>query len=126
VAIDGGQVYYYWGNYSYYKEKVQESGRASLKKQDSQAVSVDARQRMAVKELERNRRRLERQLNILEEEITQAENRTAELENLLADPAIYSQEQLARNYNDEYTLLRRQVEQLYEHWASLNVELEGL
>ena len=71
-------------------------------------------------------------IETLEAEIEKAEARKAELESLMADPELYSNQERWSEVSREYAQVERHLERAYQHWeeaqeamAAIEVELGG-
>jgi len=127
AAIENKKIEYYWGNYSYYHEKLQE--KEGRKKEEKHLIKKEKRKtsnryNTGEKEKKKFQRKLQKQLDEIEWQISTIEDRKRQLEAYLSDPLIYNDEEKSRSYNIEY----RQVEELlagaYEQWAMLSEKLE--
>ncbi len=128
VAIEDGRAEYYWGNYSYYYEKhctKQQQLAAVQKEAVQEAERPKQKQREEEKERLRILRRLHRELEALEDSIFTAENRKTELEALLSNPDTYNADDKVRLYNLEYTQIKANLEDWYQHWEILQEQLAG-
>jgi ATP-binding cassette subfamily F protein 3 len=117
------------GNYSYYHEKQLEKGKdliAQRQEVKEKLLRPDWQQREEDKERKRVERRLNRELASLEDSIITAESRKNELEAVLSDPATYNDEDQARLYNSEYQQVVKVLAEVYDLWANLNLDIEGL
>lgn len=123
IAIEDNRAIYYWGNYSYYHEKLQERETGEREKR-AKRTRPDERQRTEEKERQRIRRKLLQELSSLEHSITTMENRKTELEALLADQFTYTNEETARSIGLEYQQVQQGLETAYDRWERLNHELE--
>jgi len=127
LAIDKGRLEYYWGNYSYYHEKIQAQKKAlQCEKRESQekAARPDWQLREQEKERKKSRRKLDQELAALEADIMEKENRKTELEDFLSDPTTYNDEEKARLCSTEYRLVGRMLEEAYSLWECLHRELD--
>ena len=127
LAIEGGQGEYYWGNYSYYREKKLEKAKTMAAVKGSKPGTykqTDMLQREEAKESQRLRRRLAQELAAIETKIIETEARKKQLEELLSDPATYNDEDQARRCTVEYRRSGELLTQAYDSWEKLNQEIE--
>lgn len=116
----------YWGNYSYYHEKVLE--KQAVKEMEKKVVrneSKKAAQDNEQKQQLRLLRNLQKDLDRLEEEITILENRKKELETLLSEPLTYNNEDKARAINSEYREVQQLLEESYQRWEEITDMMEA-
>lgn len=129
LAMEDGKLQRYWGNYSYYAEKVQEKNREAerLQKEKKEAsLRPDQKMRSEQKARLRNQRQLTRQIEELEERISQMEERKAELESMLSDPNTYTDEEASKSCQEEYNEIQNQLAKSEDEWTSLSEELMEL
>lgn len=128
VAIEAGHAEYYWGNYSYYYEKhlAQQQQLAAAQSEAARKMERPGQsQREEEKERLRVLRRLEREVAVLESSIFIAENRKTELEALLSQPDIYSDDKKVREFDREYNEVKAELAEWYQQWATLQEQLES-
>lgn len=122
----------YLGTYDYYEQKAGSvgSGKAYLENLgksggsasgSAQALAKEERIALRLKEKEEAaaRRKFEKQLKAAEEAVSEAENRVAELENLLCQPEIFSDGEKARKTSLELQEAKEVLEEKYEIWMEL-------
>lgn len=120
VAVENKNLKLYWGNYSYYHEKLME--RQAAQEMEKKAVRNENRKNAQDDEEKQQRRllkNLQRDLERLEEEIAALENRKTELENILSDPLTYNDEDKARAINSEYREVQQLLEESYRRWEEI-------
>jgi ATP-binding cassette subfamily F protein 3 len=113
------------GNYSYYREKVFEQG-GKVNQCVPAAASSQQQFRMQQKEQERNKRRLERQVQELEETIERLEQRQSELAEILADPDIYQDQPRTALYIKELEETQKNLLASYQEWTIAQESWEEL
>jgi ATP-binding cassette subfamily F protein 3 len=121
IAIEDGRLKYYWGNYSYYHEKMQEKLRweeAQKREYKEKAAQPENLLREKEKELKRIQRQMIKELEEIEAHIVILEERKAELEGLLAEPATYNNEDQARACTAEYKQLEQSLQAAYAKWET--------
>ncbi|MEA1962014.1 MAG: ABC-F family ATP-binding cassette domain-containing protein [Bacillota bacterium] len=124
LALEEGEVECYWGNYSYYHEKWLEKERTVEKAPEKKvAMQEQAEIKERQKEEQRFRRSLNKKIEECESLIHDLENRKQELENLLSDPDVYSDEEKSRSYNDEYRQIDQSLIDALNNWEELSEEL---
>ncbi|HSR36732.1 MAG TPA: ATP-binding cassette domain-containing protein, partial [Desulfurivibrionaceae bacterium] len=69
---------------------------------------------------------LKKRLKALETELNTLESRKKELEQLLADPALYSRQEEFAERSKEYSDTDRRLNRAYDDWAALEGEIEAL
>ncbi|MGI5921669.1 MAG: ABC-F family ATP-binding cassette domain-containing protein, partial [Syntrophomonadaceae bacterium] len=119
-AIEDQGLEYYWGNYSYYREKLQE--RANLIEEEKQAIKKDkerSRNNSEEKEQQRANRRLQKELDEIEARIEVMEKRKNELESDLSDPSTYENMDKSRALTSEYQQIQADLTQAYARWEQL-------
>jgi ATP-binding cassette subfamily F protein 3 len=77
------------------------------------------------KEAKRIERRRQKDLEEIQEKIESHEAELAELEERMARPEVFNDPQAAREAADRHEKLRRELDELYERWADLDVEAAG-
>lgn len=120
VAVENHTLQLYWGNYSYYHEKLMEK-QAALEDEKKEARREQKKALRDTEERQQQRllRRLNKELDEVEEEIMGLEHRKTELEALLSDPATYNDEDQAREINSDYRELQETLEEAYRRWEEI-------
>lgn len=128
ITFEEGYLHSYFGNYSYYLEKVQEQQKlkTTIKKEEKQQLlRPEQIAREEEKERQRIRRKIQKNLEEIETGIMAMESQKTELEKLLSDPDTYSNEDKAREYTAAYRQLEKSLETAYHDWEIVNEELEA-
>jgi ATP-binding cassette, subfamily F, member 3 len=102
-------------------EKVRKSVDPNATRKDQKRIDAEMRQKKytATKDLIQ-------QIEKLEREIESSEIRQKELENILADPTVYSNPQEAKDRNVEYIQVKEFLEQIIVKWEKLSEELHNI
>ncbi|MDD2586745.1 MAG: ABC-F family ATP-binding cassette domain-containing protein [Syntrophomonadaceae bacterium] len=127
VAIEDQQLEYYWGNFSYYHEKVEQKRNETTREENAADLKNKSEQqqfRLAQKAQQRQQKKLDRQLQDIETKISKMETRKQELEGILAIPETYNDDQLARQYTEEYEQLKVELDDFYTEWAIVGQQIE--
>lgn len=126
VAIEDRLLEYYWGNYSYYHEKVQQKSSLIIKEKvtDKNNETEQQKFRNEQKEQQRLQKKLDRQFQHIEQKISEIEQRKLQLEEILANPDVYSGEQQAKNYIEEYEKVQAELTDLYDEWEIMAEQIE--
>ena len=138
LEIKDGRATLFEGNISDYLAKIKqlrsEAGNkggtapAVAKSAAAAGKGKEARQLKAQLRQERNRKLgpLKKQAAGAEEEIEKLEGRKAELEQLLADPKLYQDQDAFADRSKEYGELQRRLERRYGEWENLQAKIEEL
>jgi ATP-binding cassette subfamily F protein 3 len=114
------------GDNSHSRERVEhiEGRKASpaTSPADSEERTLSHAERKEAKRLERRR---QKDLEEIQEKIENHESELADLEERMARPEVFNDPQAAREAADRHEELRRELEELYERWADLDVEAAG-
>jgi ATP-binding cassette subfamily F protein 3 len=132
VAVGGGRIDSYPGNYEDFLAARQQLGDLShsskrveqlLDQQLDAEPHEDKTDRLKAhaqrKEEQRQQQRRERALHGLEEKIAQAEGKLAELEKTMAQPDLYQDQEKWRHISQTHEQLRRQLDDMYLSWEHL-------
>ncbi|NLZ17402.1 MAG: ATP-binding cassette domain-containing protein [Desulfobulbaceae bacterium] len=147
LEIKNGRAILHEGNIDDYLERrrlLEESGTAPGQNLVPSAQAREEDARTPDKKEQRRQRAQERQAlnkklgpwkkknDKAEAEIEKAEARKGELENLMADPELYSNQERWSEVSREYAQVERHLERAYQHWeeaqeamAAIEVELGG-
>jgi protein subunit release factor A len=71
-------------------------------------------------------RPVKQQLETVEQQITALEQEKGELEKTLSSPTLYSDPQKAKQVQQRFADIQKQLEAMYPRWESLQAELESL
>ena len=114
------------GDNSHSRERVEhiEGRKASTASSpaDSEERTLSHAERKEAKRLERRR---QKDLEEIQEKIEKHESELANLEEQMARPEVFNDPQAAREAADRHEELRRELDELYERWAELDVEAAG-
>ncbi|RNC73307.1 MAG: ABC transporter ATP-binding protein [Desulfuromonadales bacterium] len=128
VEVEEGRLTSYHGDYEYYLAKKSSSADSSvapvLPIPGPQSPVPDSkeerlRQREEEKSRQRDEKRRLKRLEELEAVIAAEEERLAELEARMADPAFFQDPEAARRGGDEHAALTVRIAGLYEEWGGL-------
>ena len=114
------------GDNSHSRERVEQiEGRkasAATSSADSEERTLSHAERKEAKRLERRR---QKDLEEIQEKIENHESELANLEERMERPEGFNDPQAARDAADRHEELRRELDELYERWADLDVEAAG-
>ena len=127
VEVEGGQLASYHGDYEYYLAKKGGTEPAASPAATSPAllpplsVSKEERQRQRDEEKlkQKDERQRQKRLAEVESSIGIEEERLADIETLLADPALFSDHEAARQRGEEHAAVTARIAALYEEWERL-------
>lgn len=108
----------YLGNYTYYIEKKAKAA-PEITSLDSQKPTSLKEERLAKKEQEAKERRLRNAIAKIEKEIEEAENKIAELDELLLSDAVSRDSYKANEIFTQKTEIEEKLSSLYDEWESL-------
>lgn len=123
AAMENCRLSLYWGNYTYYREKVPREHGAKSRLEENTAVSSQQQYRMEIKEKERRRKRLTRQLQSLEDDIYSLEEQHQQLQELMARPDVCQDYQALQAYSGQQKQVENEIRQAYKDWARVSEEL---
>jgi ATP-binding cassette subfamily F protein 3 len=139
LEIKNGQATIFDGNISYYLEKTAtqrqlDSAREKGKAPGASAADTpklhgkEARQAQAKLREERNRLLgpLKKNAVKFEKEVEDLERSKKKLENLLADPELYSNQEAFTEKNKEYSLVAKELEKAYAVWEETLTRIEEI
>ncbi len=114
----------YIGNYDYYVEKKEELTAVyapSIKVNEISQLPISDTKLdwKAQKEAQAKERKRQNDLKKIEEKISSFENRDAEIDSLLLDPAVYSNSVKCQELSLEKASISKELELLYEEWELL-------
>ena len=122
LELTGERFVNYIGNYDYYLEKrdiLSASTHATLPTPSVESVSEVKQDWKARKEEQAKQRKKENDLKKCEEKIAALENRIAEIDAEMSDPAIGTQVLKLQDLSKEQATLKEQLDSLYEEWELL-------
>jgi ATP-binding cassette, subfamily F, member 3 len=133
VEIRKGKISIFNGGIEYYLDKKQDAAIEEATEKMSKSVDPNAT-RKDQKRIDAEMRQkkytatkdLIQQIEKLEREIESSEIRQKELENILADPTVYSNPQDAKDRNVEYIQVKEFLEQIIVKWEKLSEELHNI
>ncbi|MFO7768841.1 MAG: ABC-F family ATP-binding cassette domain-containing protein [bacterium] len=134
IEVGGGGVRLYEGDYDYYLWKQGQRGAGDASDPEETAVSDAAEDRSARKRREaeaRNRihratREPRRKLEEKEAEVERLHRRRDELEERMADPALYEDPAARHRATAEHAELEERIHRAEAEWLALSQELEAL
>lgn len=126
AALENNRLRLYWGNYSYYREKLQKDALLKPDGEERAAASSQQQYRMEIKAKERNHKRLTRQLQTLENEIYSLEERRQQLQEMLVSPDIYQDYQALQEQSSKQKQVDEEIRRAYEEWEKVSDELAHL
>ncbi|ABB32764.1 ABC transporter related protein [Geobacter metallireducens RCH3] len=131
VEVAGGQLTSYHGDYEYYlQKKAAVDGqispvpgpRSPVPDSVPESKEERLRQREEEKSRQRDEKRRQKRLEELETAIAAEEERLAELEARMADPAFFQDLEAARQGGEEHAALTARIAGLYEEWETVGAE----
>jgi ATP-binding cassette, subfamily F, member 3 len=141
LEIKNGRALLYEGNIDDYLYKLKNLEAEAQMKQKEEAgdsavrdeASVKQRGKTARQELAKIRQEKGRKLKPLKIEVEQAENeietlegRKKDLEQQMADPQLYQDQDKFAEFGREYTSIERKLERLYPRWEEIQARIETL
>jgi ATP-binding cassette subfamily F protein 3 len=141
LEIREGRATLYEGNIDDYLYKLKNlAASADIKQKeevgsnaDQEEATVKQKGKAARQEQAKIRQEKSRKLRPLKNEVEQAENeiekleaRKKEMEQLMADPQLYQDQEKFAECSKEYSSLERRLERLYPHWEEIQALVEAL
>ncbi|BCO07917.1 ABC transporter ATP-binding protein [Desulfolithobacter dissulfuricans] len=140
LEIRDGRATLYQGNIDDYlarrkkEEEKQHSPQSRDRNADSEGKGTAVADKKALRrqraqlrqEMNRKLGPLKKQVKTAEQEIEKLEERKAELEQLMADPELYSDSQRWSETSREYNALERRLERWYGKWEEAQEKIEAL
>lgn len=124
IAVEDSGLQYYWGNYSYYREKLQEKNNLmEAEKRLARKQKESFGERVEEKEQQRLQRKLRRELDDTEAQIETLETRKTELAELLSAPDTYEDIDRSRSLTSEYQQTEKLLTEAYARWEELTEEI---
>lgn len=120
----GGMEYYLAKRNEMYQKEVdsdEESSFEKINRKDQKRIDAELRQQKFILTKD-----LKKELDVCEREIKTLEEMKTNLENELADPAVFSNPSSARDKNIEYEKIKNLLEDEYNQWTELSNKLEGI
>lgn len=124
----------YLGDIDYYLDKrniedISEIDLEKVPKGNNEEVvkekSDSQQRRIRLKELEKEKRRIEREITETEKNIEDSENRLKELDESFSEPDIYNDNELIGKLKIEYSNIESIITESMDNWTNLSVELES-
>jgi ATP-binding cassette subfamily F protein 3 len=139
LEIKEGRGTLYEGNiedYLYKQQLLKEKEAARQQKDDAELAGEQpaklkgraARQEQAKIRQEKSRKLnpLQKDVEKIEAEISRLEARKKELEQLMADPELYQDQDAFAEYGREYSSAKRKLERLYQRWEEIQAKIEKI
>ncbi len=124
--VDGGRIWDYGGNYSYYRARKEEHLREEEKRLPVSAKTVAPSARNREKTGKRSPQDIEKRLSAVELSLREQDVLLKVLEKRLADPAEHGELAKSRALAEEYEHLKNIVEGLIIEWETLLEEQEKM
>ncbi|MCG7420988.1 ABC-F family ATP-binding cassette domain-containing protein [Macrococcus epidermidis] len=119
----GGKLFL--GDYSYFIEKEEERlAHESLVEQESKQITKETTND-DFKANQKERRKLERQLESTEKDIQHLESQISSIEEQLTQPEVFNDHEKSHALNEELIILNQTLEQKVEQWTALELALEN-
>lgn len=115
----------YLGDYDYYLEKKEEEAEIERLKQEKEATSITETKKLSYKEgkqLQSEKRRIQRRITELEEMIEQKELEISQIEEEMTKPEVYQDHEKSLQLTETVSRMKQEVEQLMEEWTVLQEE----
>ncbi|MBP2079984.1 ABC-F family ATP-binding cassette domain-containing protein [Oceanobacillus polygoni] len=112
----------YLGDYDYYLEKKEEEAEIERLKQEKEATSITETKKLSYKEgkqLQSEKRRIQRRITELEEMIEQKELEISQIEEEMTKPEVYQDHEKSLQLTETVSRMKQEVEQLMEEWTVL-------
>ncbi len=131
LEIGNGKVESYLGNYEDFlaaKQRLGDSSHSAKRveqhaQQKAAEVPVDKEERIRAhaerKEQQRREQKRQRELSSVEGQIEQLEEQLASLEQTMADPDLYQDQERWREVSKEHVDLKEQLDSAYQQWEQL-------
>jgi ATP-binding cassette subfamily F protein 3 len=139
IEINGGKIRVFPGSYDDYLYMKEREASVEDAHKAGRFVPQNTRRRNQVRNQQRQRRTFEANLRnkyyrqitpvknriaVIEDEISHLNRRLREIETLLADPRYYENGRKVVETNQEYRLLKDNIEALTTEWEGLTIEVE--
>ena len=129
LHLEPGHAKYYPGDYNYYLEQTEknyavvEPVETTSNKMPAAVVSTNSTTTLSweeQKKLEAERRKKEKALSNLEQQLSTLEDQKKQLEQKLADPAVYSNGEKAKSVQHDIEEITKKIEEVTEQWMQLS------
>jgi ATP-binding cassette, subfamily F, member 3 len=124
IELENGTLVEYLGNFEYYHNKKNASEDEIIVSTQGKTKTEAREERRKLKELQDEKKKLENSVKTVEKEILMTETRISELEAQLCLEEVYSNPQKSIEVNTELIDTKKILEQLYEKWQDILVEIE--
>jgi ATP-binding cassette, subfamily F, member 3 len=128
LEVTPGRIKTYLGNVSDYLAKKKEEREPA--KQIVSAIKPEGSKKNRQEEQEKKKavskelRAIKKKIEQTEADIQKFETRKKEIETLLADPAFYKRGAEASEIAEEYSAVKKKIEEAYWNWSKFTEELE--
>ncbi|WP_340002902.1 ABC-F family ATP-binding cassette domain-containing protein [Oceanobacillus sp. FSL K6-0127] len=115
----------YLGDYDYYLEKKEEEAEIERLKQEKETTSNSEPKKLSYKEgkqLQSEKRKVQRRISELEEMIEHQELDIAQIEEEMTKPEVYQDHEKSLELTETVNKLKYEIEQLIEEWTALQEE----
>lgn len=115
----------YLGDYDYYLEKKEEEAEIERLKQEKETTSTSETKKLSYKEgkqLQSEKRKVQRRISELEEMIEHQELDIAQIEEEMTKPEVYQDHEKSLELTETVNKLKYEIEQLIEEWTALQEE----
>lgn len=115
----------YLGDYDYYLEKKEEEAEIERLKQEKETTSNSETKKLSYKEgkqLQSEKRKVQRRISELEEMIEHQELDIAQIEEEMTKPEVYQDHEKSLELTETVNKLKYEIEQLIEEWTALQEE----
>ena len=129
LHLEPGHAKYYPGDYTYYLEQTEknyavvEPVETTSNKMPAAVVSTNSTTTLSweeQKKLEAEKRKKEKALSNLEQQLSTLEDQKKQLEQKLADPAVYSNGEKAKSVQHDIEEITKKIEEVTEQWMQLS------
>ena len=137
LEIKDGAATLYDGNISYYLEKLRAERECAQQSTHSGTDTTERQQKSRSKEVRRLQAELrqekskklsplKKEAQTAEQELEELEARKEELEQILADPELYKDQELFADKSQQYSVLQRKLERIYSKWEDALAGIETI
>ncbi|HET8866438.1 MAG TPA: ABC transporter ATP-binding protein, partial [Gracilimonas sp.] len=134
LEVQPGYIKTFLGNVSYYLDRKKEEEEAksaapAAKKQSEQDNQLSRKEQRRIEaeqrnELSRRTKPIRKRIQELEKEIEEKESRKAEIEELMAQPDFYDDEEKVKKFSLEYDQLKADLTDRYSKWEEYQQQIE--